>query len=181
MAFSPSTMRSRRRLNSATISFAASCGPSIASTAAICVKAAVHDTLLVARREMGSTSSTGMTPNPMRHPVIAYVLEKPSRMIVRSRMPGNVLMLWCSPSYRYRLYISSDSTTMSCSTANSASDSSVALSTMLPQGLLGELTIISLVLGVICEATSSRSMSNSLSTESRIGTGVPPAKSIIDS
>ena len=39
-------MMSRRLLNSATISYAGSCGPSSASTAAIWVNAAVHETVV---------------------------------------------------------------------------------------------------------------------------------------
>ena len=100
---------------------------------------------------------------------------------MRSRIPGKLAMLWCSPSYRKRMYISSDSTMMSFSAASSASRSRSSLPMTLPQGLLGELSTIILVFGVIWSATSSTSTLNSLEGSSLMGDGTPPTNLIMDS
>ncbi len=76
----------------------ASCGPLSASTAAICWKLLVQLTLLMISLLNGSTSAGGRIAKPMRQPVIAQALEKPSRMIVLSAMPGRDAIETCSPS-----------------------------------------------------------------------------------
>ncbi len=95
-------MRDRRARNSSTMASTASCGPVKASTAAICEKADVHETELMIRRLKAGTSAGGTAAKPRRQPVMANVLLKPSRRIVRSAMPGNEAIEMCSPSYTMR-------------------------------------------------------------------------------
>ena len=68
IAFSPSTMKSRRFSNSATICSTHACGPASAATPAICVAAFVHETEFTASRPMCGISSVGKTPYPSRQP-----------------------------------------------------------------------------------------------------------------
>ena len=62
MAFSPWTIRSRRRRNSATIRSTESCGPRSAAAPATWVKAAAQEVALVASWVMRSASGVGITP-----------------------------------------------------------------------------------------------------------------------
>ena len=80
----------------------ASCGPSSAAMAACWAKLAVQLTELEISRSTCGTSSAGKTPKPSRQPVIAHVLDQPSRMIVRSSMPSSVAIDSCWPVYRMR-------------------------------------------------------------------------------
>ena len=71
IVFSAATKASRRRRNSATIACSASCGPVIAAMPARCEKLDVHDTEFTISLFTVSTIHSGITPYPMRHPVIA--------------------------------------------------------------------------------------------------------------
>ena len=55
----PSTTNSRRFVNSAIIASTSSRGPSSAATPASCTAGAVHETELMIRRVIGSTSGFG--------------------------------------------------------------------------------------------------------------------------
>ena len=59
IALSPATIASRRRRNSANISFTSSRGPVSAATPASWVAGAVQETELISSRVIGSTSSSG--------------------------------------------------------------------------------------------------------------------------
>jgi len=99
MSFSPATMTSRRRPNSATMSATGSHGPVSATIAAYWLNADVHDTELIASRVTGSTRAGGNTPKPSRHPVIANVFDQPSSRIVRSAIPGTSSTDACFASF----------------------------------------------------------------------------------
>ena len=100
IAFSPETITSRRRRNSASIAATPSCGPSSAAIAAYWLNADVQETELIASRVTGSTSDGGNTPKPSRHPVIAYVFDQPSSSTVRASIPSNSSTDACGPAYR---------------------------------------------------------------------------------
>jgi hypothetical protein len=58
-----------------------------------CVNAEVQELEFVIKRVICGASVSFITPKPSRQPVIEYDLLKPSRMMVRSCMPGNWVML----------------------------------------------------------------------------------------
>ncbi len=47
---------------------------------------------LIISRTACCASAAGKSPNPSRQPVIAYALENPSTMTVRSSIPGRAAM-----------------------------------------------------------------------------------------
>src|SRR5687768_9844053 len=83
---------SRRRRNSATISVTQSWGPDRAAIPARWVKLAVQEFELTINLFTASTSHSGITPYPIRQPVIAYVLEKPSSRMVCGSISGKLAM-----------------------------------------------------------------------------------------
>ena len=76
---------------------ASSCGPVSAASAAHWLICDAHDSVLVIQR-VKTGASVAFAVNPMRQPVIAYVFDAPSEMMVRSRMPGSVAIDTKSPS-----------------------------------------------------------------------------------
>lgn len=70
------------------------------------------------RRE-GGGDGQGAAANPMRHPVIAYVLEKPPIVTVRSAMsgPSEATLVKDAPAWTRSPYISSVTMISPCSTA----------------------------------------------------------------
>ncbi len=95
MSLSPATTMSRRRPNSATMSWTGCHGPSSAAMAACWLNADVQETELMASRVIGSTRAGGNTPKPSRQPVMAKVLDQPSSRMVRSAMPSTSSTLAC--------------------------------------------------------------------------------------
>src|SRR5712692_6812502 len=100
MRFRPRTIPSRRSRNAFTISPTSGGRDVSAAIPARWVNAAVHETEFVTSFVTGSTSGHGNTPYPSRHPVIANVLLKPSRRMVRSAIPSSRRMEWWAPSYK---------------------------------------------------------------------------------
>jgi hypothetical protein len=90
-------MRSRRSTKLWRIRAAASCGPVTASSAAHWLICEAHDSVLVIQR-VKKGASAGFEVKPMRHPVIAHVLDAPSEMIVRSYIPGSCAIEKNSPA-----------------------------------------------------------------------------------
>lgn len=84
---------------------------------------------------------------------MAMLLEKPLSTMQRSFIPGRLAMLssFRVSSYTKWSYISSLSTSRSCSFASSAMAVSVSCRITPPVGLLGETTTSILVLSVILE------------------------------
>src|SRR4029077_19819939 len=90
---SPSTKTSRRRRNSAIMASTGSCGPVRAARAARCENDDVQELLLVIERVAWTARAPGMAPYPRRESVMAYVFEKPSRIIAKPCMPSQVVMV----------------------------------------------------------------------------------------
>ena len=67
---------------------ASCCGPVSAVNAAHWLICDAHDSVFVIQR-VNTGAKASLAAKPMRHPVIAYVFDAPSEMIVRSRMSGN--------------------------------------------------------------------------------------------
>ena len=73
-----------------------SCGPVSAASAACWLMVQLLIERVCRGSVNASTKSAGAARYPIRHPVMAYVLEKPLSVIVLSRMPGSVAMERCS-------------------------------------------------------------------------------------
>src|SRR5918912_642136 len=94
--------RSRRRRTSATIRSTGSWVPRSASSPASWTNAAVHALEVITNRVSVSARRRGTTPNPSRHPVIAYAFEKPSHRMTRARIPESAATERCGSSYEMR-------------------------------------------------------------------------------
>ncbi len=91
-------MTSRRRRNSATMRSMGARGPRRAAIPASWVKEAAQEFEFTISCAIRAANSLDITPNPNRHPVMAYAFENPSKRIVRSFIPGTLAMLWWLPS-----------------------------------------------------------------------------------
>src|SRR5688572_22220062 len=178
----PATMRSRLASNSLRIVSTDAFGPDTAATAPYCA----NDVQCVSDCDCSLSNSTqaglGATAQPTRHPVMAYVFEQPSSVMVRSNMPGRLAGdRWGAPPKRIFWYISSETTHRSWSRARSAMPLTSASVLTPPVGLEGLLSTMALVFFVMAAATASAVMRKPVSATRGTPTGLACAHCTIGS